>query len=73
MEEFLYGFRRRGEIKRILWRLESFFIYKYVILERSFLLKENIEKLGSFVSYEIDERSTTEKLNKELNISIPHL
>lgn len=73
MEEFLYGFRKRGEIKRILWRLESFFIYKYVILERSFLLKENIEKLGSFVSYEIDERSTTEKLNKELNISIPHL
>lgn len=73
MEEFLYGFRRRGEIKRILWRLESFFIYKYVILERSFLLKENIEKLGSFVSYEIDERLTTEKLNKELNISIPHL
>lgn len=73
MEEFLYGFRRRGEIKRILWRLESFFIYKYVILERSFSLKENIEKLGSFVSYEIDERSTIEKLNKELNISIPHL
>lgn len=31
MEEFLYGFRRRGEIKRILWRLESFFIYKYVM------------------------------------------
>lgn len=49
MEEFLYGFRRRGEIKRILWRLESFFIYKYVILERSFSLKENIEIPASFV------------------------